>query len=274
MIGASAGGVEALRTVARCLPADLPAAVFVVLHLAPFGVNALAGILAYAGPLPAEQARSGVAVRAGRIVVAGPDRHLMLADRHVHLSGRPAMNGHRPSLDVLFRSAAREYGPGVVGIVLSGDGDDGAGGLATVVRLGGVAVVQDPASAEHPSMPRRALRAVPGAEVRPADEIGAYVADLVRGSADRRARSVAVPAARGTAGPVGVDLEAALSAAVRALDDRSRLSEKMARGRRAVGNTAVAGRYEDMAAESAQASAVIRQWMGSHSTVAEATDRT
>lgn len=156
-IGASAGGVEALSRLVPELPAELPAAVVVVLHMAPDATSDLPRILSRAGQLPAAFARDGEALTLGRILVAPPDRHTVVREGAVRLVRAPRENGSRPAIDPLFRSAAREHGPRFVGVVLSGTLDDGSAGLVAVRREGGLAVVQDPADALFPEMPLNAL---------------------------------------------------------------------------------------------------------------------
>jgi two-component system chemotaxis response regulator CheB len=179
VLGASAGGVEPLRRIASDLGADLPAAVFVVLHVAADQPSALPEILDRAGPLPALVPRDGQAIEGSRIYVAPPDMHLMLEPSVIRIVHGPRENRHRPSVDVLFRSAARAYGPRVVGIVLSGSLDDGTAGLVAVKIRGGIAVVQDPAEAFCADMPRNAMRYIEVDHVTPARAIGALVNRLV-----------------------------------------------------------------------------------------------
>lgn len=158
VIGASAGGIDALRTIAIGLPKDFPASVFVVLHVAPESPGILSEILDRAGALPATNAADGERIEPGRIYVAPPDRHLVIEPNRVRLTRGPKENRFRPSIDPLFRSAAQVYGPRVIGVILTGNLDDGAAGLWAVKQLGGTSVVQDPQEAFAPSMPRSAMR--------------------------------------------------------------------------------------------------------------------
>lgn len=173
VIGASAGGLEALRALAAGLPADFAAAVFVVLHTSPESPGLLPAILGRAGPLPAVAAEDGERLRTGRIYVAPPDHHLVVEPGVVRATRGPRENRFRPAIDPLFRSAAQTYGPRVAGVILTGYLDDGTAGLWTVKQLGGTAVVQDPADALVDSMPLSALRHVevdyclPLAEIAP-----------------------------------------------------------------------------------------------------------
>lgn len=178
-IGASAGGVEALRAVVAGLPPELPAAVLVVLHIPRHAPSALPGILDRSGPLPAVAARHGMPARPGTIYVAPAGYHLLIRDGHLELSVGPTENGHRPAIDPLFRSAAVAFGPGAIGVVLSGSRDDGAAGLTVIVERGGQAVVQDPDEALHRSMPANALEHSASAHVLPAAKIGALLGELV-----------------------------------------------------------------------------------------------
>ena len=161
VIGASAGGVEALRELVGHLPNDLPASLFVVLHISPYGTSALPTILNYRRTLSALHPTDNQPIEKGKIYVAPPDHHLIIKDSRVRLVRGPRENRHRPAIDPLFRSAAYAFGPRVVGVVLSGTMDDGTAGLLTIKRHQGVAIVQDPEQALYPSMPLSALEHVP-----------------------------------------------------------------------------------------------------------------
>ena len=193
VVGASAGGVEALAELAASLPSELSAAVFVVLHLPPTGTSALPEILHRHGPLPAAHVKDGEPIQPGRIYVAPPDHHVLLRTGHVHLSRGPRENGHRPAIDPLFRSAAREYATRVIGLVLSGALDDGTAGLLAIKSRGGIAVVQDPADALYPGMPSNALGHVPVDHVLPAASIGKLLARLIAASAEPPSELPAAP---------------------------------------------------------------------------------
>jgi two-component system, chemotaxis family, protein-glutamate methylesterase/glutaminase len=178
-IGASAGGVEALRAVVAGLPPDFPAAALVVLHVPRESPSALPAILARSGPLPAASAVDGEPLLPGRIYVAPADHHLLVLDDRIRLSRGPSENGHRPAVDPLFRSVARAAGPRAVAVVLSGARDDGAAGSAAVAARGGVTVVQDPADALYGSMPRAAMDHVTPHHVAPAAKIGGLLAGII-----------------------------------------------------------------------------------------------
>lgn len=178
VVGASAGGVEALAELASGLPADLPAAVFVVLHLPADARSFLPDILSRAGPLPAVPARDGAPIRPEQIYVVPPNRHLELVDSQMRLTLGPRINGVRPSIDVLFRSAARTFGDRAVGVILSGTHNDGSLGVDAIRLRGGVVVVQDPEEARFSGMPRSALARVEADYVLPVAEISGLLARL------------------------------------------------------------------------------------------------
>ncbi|MFL6290640.1 MAG: chemotaxis protein CheB [Thermoanaerobaculia bacterium] len=178
LLGASAGGVHALQEVVKGLPADLPAAVLVVLHVSPYGRSAMPAILSRAGVLPALHPEDGEPMQEGRVYVAPPDHHLIVQDGRVRLSHGPSENAQRPCVDVLFRTAAQAYGPRVIAVVLTGNLDDGTAGLAVVKRLGGISIVQDPAGADYPSMPASAIHNMEVDHVVPLADIPRLLVDL------------------------------------------------------------------------------------------------
>jgi two-component system chemotaxis response regulator CheB len=159
VIGASAGGVKALRALVAGLPRDFPAALAIVLHTGPHR-SLLPQILSDAGALPAVHARDGEPIEPARIYVAPPDHHLLVHGHALQLNRSAKEHHSRPAADPLFRSAALAYGPGAIGVVLSGRLDDGTAGLQAIKACRGIAVVQDPREAESPDMPASALRYV------------------------------------------------------------------------------------------------------------------
>jgi two-component system chemotaxis response regulator CheB len=178
VVAASAGGIEALKGMLSGLPPDYGGVVLVVLHMPAGGGSALSTILDRAGPIPATTAIDGEPLEGGRVYVCSGDHHLLLGDGQVLVRRGPRENGHRPAADPLFRSAAHYYGPRVVGVVLSGTLNDGTAGLQAVRQQGGLAIVQDPADAVYPGMPRSALDQVGADEVVPAADMGPLLAKL------------------------------------------------------------------------------------------------
>ncbi len=178
VVAASAGGLEPLRILLAGLPADLSAAVLVVLHVPASGGRTLPNILNRAGVLPAAAATDGEPLRPGRVYVAPPDRHLLVLADVVRTSRGPRQNGVRPAADPLFRSAALLGGPRTIGVVLSGTLDDAALGCATVEQRGGYVLVQDPAESSYDSMPRCALAVTEHAEIQPAGQLAAVITRL------------------------------------------------------------------------------------------------
>lgn len=178
VVAASAGGLQPLRDLLNGLPGDLPAAVFVVLHIPATGGRSLPHILDRAGPLRAAAAIDGERIKQGRVYVAPPDRHLLVIKDTVRLSHGPRQNGLRPAADPLFRSAALHAAARTTAVVLSGTLDDAALGSATVERYGGQVLVQDPEEADYDSMPRSALAATRHAIVVPARDLAPKITQL------------------------------------------------------------------------------------------------
>lgn len=161
VVGTSSGGIDALKELVSQFPRDLKAAVFVVLHVAPYSLGILPEILERAGPLPASNAADWEQIEHGRIYVAPPDRHLLLeSSGHVRVTRGPRENRFRPAVDTLFRSAAHAFGTRVVGVILTGWLDDGTAGLWAVKERGGTAVVQHPDDCFAPAMPLNAIKHV------------------------------------------------------------------------------------------------------------------
>jgi two-component system chemotaxis response regulator CheB len=178
VIGASAGGVEALLELAGMLPADFPAPIFVVQHVPAYSNSILPQLLSRVSALPAKHPRSGEVIEPGTIYIAPPDHHLLVEGDHVLVTRGPKENRFRPSIDALFRSAAYTYGARVIGVVLTGYLDDGTSGLWAVQRMGGLAVVQDPHDASFPAMPTNALEYVEADHLVPLAQLAALLSRL------------------------------------------------------------------------------------------------
>lgn len=307
VIGASAGGVEALRQVVRSLSADFPATVLVVMHLAPGSPTALPQILSRAGSLRAFTAVQGAPLGRSRIHVAPPDHHLLVDDGTLVLSNGPSENGHRPAVNATFRSAAVAAGPRVIGVVLSGALHDGAAGLSSIVERGGLAMVQDPEDALYPGMPENALAQVTTEHVYPADVLGKVLDRLVRTPADDTeveppslpllledriarggVRRGAVPGHLARAGhrrhepghpwsaeallaASDAELEPALWTALRSLDEKAALAERMQRDAAGRGHAGLDSRYDHTARECAAAAGTLRRFLLSLTKETEAT---
>ncbi|MGE5640061.1 MAG: chemotaxis protein CheB [Clostridia bacterium] len=178
VIGASAGGMDALQQLVAGLPRGFGGSIFIVWHLAPGTRSVLPDVLSRNGPLPAAHPEDGDAIEPGRIYVAPPDRHMLLERSFIRIARGPKENRFRPAVDPLFRSAAYLFGPRAVGIVLSGALDDGTSGLWAVKLRGGTAIVQDPADAMHRSMPLHAMENVQVDFKLPARDMGALLVRL------------------------------------------------------------------------------------------------
>ncbi len=299
VIGASAGGVETLKQIAEQLPADLQAAICVVLHLAPDSPSALAAILARAGPLPARAASDGDDLISGHILVGQPDHHLIVEDEHVRLTVGPRENNHRPAVDALFRSAADARGADVLGVVLSGTRDDGTAGLAVIKARGGMAIVQDPTDALYPGMPASAIANVAVDAVVPSKEIAQTIAAIVNGDYTPTTPMAGPPDNQERSGDSGVticpecggvlsehreagltqwrcrvghryspeslvdaqsaDIEAALWTAVRALEDRTLLLRRMSDQLESRGQRRSAGRFRRRAQNADEQAQLVRR---------------
>lgn len=191
VIGGSSGCFSPLRAVLRSLPPDLPASIFVALHLAVSG-RPVTEVVRESSPFPVIAPRDGHVWKEQTLYVATPNDHLMFGpERVLRVLRGPRENGARPSIDALFRSAAVQFGPRVVGLLLSGRLFDGAAGLAAIERCGGVTIVQDPADATESELPLSALAGSKVHHCLPAAEIGAKLVELVHA---RRSASAPVPA--------------------------------------------------------------------------------
>lgn len=195
VIGGSSGAADALRTLLCDLPVDLPAAIFVVLHMPAHSEGIVRTVAAGNHRWPVVLAEDGMRFEHGRIYVASPGKHLLLSSEGVtRLGTGPRENMSRPAIDALFRSAAAAYGPRVVGVLLSGLLSDGVAGLAAIKRCGGLTVVQDPADAKASGMPLAAVGSVSVDQVAPAATLGSVVSRLIATQA-------------GPAVPVGADIQ-------------------------------------------------------------------
>ncbi len=183
VIGASAGGVQALTTLVKNLPENLPAAVFIVLHIPADSTSLLPGILSRDSRLAVTHASDGEEIEPGRVYIARPDHHLLLEETHIRLVHGPKENLHRPSIDALFRSAARWAGPRTIGVILTGARDDGASGMRAIQQRGGVTVVQDPNEAPFPSMPLSVMQGMTVDYSLPLSEISPLLDRLSRQTA-------------------------------------------------------------------------------------------
>ncbi len=178
-IGASWGGLEVFREVLRDVPAELDAAIVIAQHRSPEShPTAFRDLLGAITRLPVREAGDKDDLQRGTVYIAAPDYHLLVDPGSLSLSTDEPVQFARPSIDVLFESAAESYRERCVGVVLTGANDDGARGLARVVELGGTAIVQDPAEATRDEMPLAALAAVPQARVAKAAEIAPLLVEL------------------------------------------------------------------------------------------------
>ena len=180
LIGASAGGVEALTRLVAGLTSDIPAAICVTIHFPAGGTSALPRILERSGRLVAVHAEDKQRLEEGTIYIAPPDHHLLIFRGTIRLYRGPRENGNRPAVDPMFRSAALAYGVRCIGVVLSGNLDDGTSGLLAIKRRGGIAVVQDPGEAMFPSMPQSAIDHVNVDHIVKLDRMGTLLEELAQ----------------------------------------------------------------------------------------------
>jgi two-component system, chemotaxis family, protein-glutamate methylesterase/glutaminase len=178
VIGASAGGLEALLSIVERLPASLDVPILIVVHTRSEGDSVLPQILGRVSALPVCFANHLAEIKPGHVYIAPPDFHMLVTPLGIRLNRGPRENGFRPAIDPLFRAAARVYRSSVMGIILSGALDDGTYGLKVLKDSGGIAVVQEPADASFPSMPANAIRVVDVDHVLPASQIAALIAGL------------------------------------------------------------------------------------------------
>jgi len=179
VIGASWGGLDALRRLLASVPDELDVPIAIAQHRAAASPErGLESVLQRAISRPVRDVADKDAIERSHVYVAPPDYHLLVERGSFALSTDARVRYARPSIDVLFESAADAYGEGVIGVVLTGSNDDGAAGLRRVVARGGVAIVQDPDTAERRELPDAALAAVPQAVVLGLDEIGPYLATV------------------------------------------------------------------------------------------------
>lgn len=184
VIGASAGGISALKSLLSSLSADFPGSIFVVQHQA-HNAGHLLQALENSVKLPLKRVESRQKVMPGTVYLAPPDSHLVLTQHDVDLSNGPRENRSRPSINVLFRTAAAYRSSRVTGILLTGMLDDGIAGLEAIQRCGGTAIVQDPNEAEYPDLPRNAIEALDIRYVKTLSEIAAMIPSLVNEEVDR-----------------------------------------------------------------------------------------
>lgn len=190
VVGASLSGIDALCELVSKLPPGFPAPIFVAQHVAPHSPGMLPYLLSKAGPLPAIHPKNASLFEAGRIYVAPPDRHMLVQKGYIRLSHGPRENLARPAIDPLFRSAAASYGPAVVGVVLTGQLNDGTSGLLAIKDRGGFTIVQEPGEATARSMPLSAMRHMKVDKVCTLDEMARVFIELANDDPPETAQSL------------------------------------------------------------------------------------
>jgi two-component system, chemotaxis family, protein-glutamate methylesterase/glutaminase len=182
VIGASAGGVSALQRLFNALPTDLPAVIATVLHRSPFYESMLAAVLGRVSALPVSEPMHEEPFRLGRIYVAPRDHHMLFQGTRFALNRGAKEHYTRPAVDPLFRSAAEWHGRRVIGVILTGSGDDGVSGLVRIKDAGGLSIAQDPDEAPHDSMPQHAISRDHVDAILTLSELAAHLPRLVAGA--------------------------------------------------------------------------------------------
>tara|TARA_B100001750_G_scaffold49870_1_gene37800 strand:- start:1147 stop:1725 length:579 start_codon:yes stop_codon:yes gene_type:complete len=179
VVGASAGGLEALYKIFQNLPADFPLPILTVIHLPPNKPSVIADIMNDKCAMKVVEAYDKTVIEAGHIYFAPPNYHMQIeSDFSVSLSTEAPVQFSRPSIDILFETAAEAYGEGLLGIILTGANSDGARGLKKIMQYGGSAIIQDPDEAEIDAMPKAAMNKCPQADVKKLEEIYFYIQKL------------------------------------------------------------------------------------------------
>ncbi len=182
-IGASAGGVQALSQLLELIPGDVPAGFAIVLHRSPYFETRLSWVLSRRSALKVIEPDESASFRHGVVYVAPRDRHLVFDDSQIQLNRGPKEHRTRPAIDPLFVSAARTLGTRVIGVLLSGSGEDGVRGLVAIKSAGGLSLVQDPDEAQFSAMPERAIRNDDVDAILPLARIASMIVELARGAA-------------------------------------------------------------------------------------------
>jgi two-component system chemotaxis response regulator CheB len=176
VIGASAGAIQALSAILPALPADYPLPILIVVHIPADRSNILAPLFQAKCQIPSHEAEDKEPILPGAIYFAPPDYHMLVeAEGTISLSADEPVLHSRPSIDVLFESAAYAFGPALIGIILTGANEDGAQGLKAIEEAGGIALVEDPSTAYADAMPRAALKACSNADMMSHDMIARYL---------------------------------------------------------------------------------------------------
>ena len=298
VVGASAGGISVLQTVLAALPWDFPASTFVLVHSSQNGPRLLPEILNRSSKLPVLYAVDAAPILPARVYVApGGPRHMLLDRGKVRLVPAPRENRNRPSIDALFRSAAYAYGSQVVGVVLTGNLDDGAAGLAAIKARGGLGIAQDPDEAFAPSMPTSAIESTKIDFVLPAEEIGSKLVQLAQSEIPEQAQPISVggrnmaakgksyscPECSGVLEEIQEDgvvrfrcrvghlyslgslladqtdaVEKALWAAIRSMEEQAEFSDRLAANSRQKKHARLAKRFSDKAQTTRQNASILR----------------